>query len=267
MRVVRTVAEVRDGLADARARGERIGLVPTMGALHDGHRALLRAAREASDIVVMSLFVNPTQFDDPGDLGRYPRHEAADAAIAEAEGADLVFAPSADEIYPEGFATTVDPGPLGGILEGAARPGHFRGVATICTKLFAIVAPNAAWFGQKDAQQVAVVRRVVRDLDLPLVIHAVPTVRDADGLARSSRNVFLSADERRDATVLPRALRAGAEAARAGTDPVAVARAVLGETPAVTVDYVEVAAFDVPTLVAAIRIGRIRLIDNVRLES
>ena len=267
MRIVRTVAEVRDALEGARERGERIGLVPTMGALHDGHRALLRAAREASDVVVMSLFVNPTQFDDPGDLGRYPRDEAADAAIAEAEGADLVFAPSADELYPEGFATTVDPGPLGGILEGAARPGHFRGVATICTKLFAIVAPHAAWFGQKDAQQVAIVRRVVDDLDLPLVIHAVPTVRDVDGLARSSRNVFLSPDERRDAAVLPRALRAGAEAARAGADPVAAVRAVLAETPAVSVDYVAVAAFDVPTLVAAIRIGRIRLIDNVRLES
>ena len=267
MRIVRTVADVRAALEGARERGERIGLVPTMGALHDGHRALLRAARTASDLVVMSLFVNPTQFDDPADLGRYPRDEATDAAIAAAEGADVVFAPGADELYPEGFATTVDPGPLGGILEGAARPGHFRGVATICTKLFTIVAPDAAWFGQKDAQQVAVVRRVVADLDLPVVIHAVPTVREADGLARSSRNVFLAPDERQDAAVLPRALRVGAEAARTGADPVGAVRAILADAPAVTIDYVAVAAFDVPTLVAAVRIGRIRLIDNVRLES
>ena len=267
MKIVRTVTDVRSALEGVRARGDRIGLVPTMGALHDGHRALLRAARDASDVVVMSLFVNPMQFDDPGDLGRYPRDEAADAAIAEAEGADLVFAPSAEELYPDGFATTVDPGPLGGLLEGAARPGHFRGVATICTKLFAIVAPHAAWFGQKDAQQVAVVRRVVDDLDLPLVIHAVPTVRDADGLARSSRNIFLSPDERRDAALLPRALRAGADAARADADPVAAVRAVLAGSPELTVEYVAVAAFDVPTLVAAVRIGRVRLIDNVRLDS
>jgi pantoate--beta-alanine ligase len=265
MRTVRTVAEVRVALSGAHERRERIGLVPTMGALHGGHRALLRAARGASDVVVMSLFVNPTQFDDAADLGRYPRDEATDAAVAAAEGVDLLFAPTADELYPEGFATTVDPGPLGQLLEGAARPGHFRGVATICTKLFAIVSPGGAWFGQKDAQQVAVVRRVVRDLDLAVIIHAVPTVREGDGLARSSRNVFLDPEERRAAATLPRALRAGAEAASGGADPVTATLAVLATSPELVVDYVDVAGFDVPTLVAAVRIGGVRLIDNVRL--
>ncbi|HEX2766148.1 MAG TPA: pantoate--beta-alanine ligase [Candidatus Limnocylindria bacterium] len=265
MRIVRTIAEVRETLAPARAEGRRIGLVPTMGAFHEGHLALIRAARSASDVLVVSLFVNPTQFDEASDLQRYPRDEAADAALAEREGVDLLFAPSPDELYPRGFDTWVEPGGLATVLEGAARPGHFRGVATVCTKLFAIVAPHAAWFGQKDAQQVAVIRRVVRDLDLPLEIVAVPTVRDADGLALSSRNRFLSSDERRAALVLPRALEAGAAAHAAGRDAVEAAREVLASEPTVTVDYVAVAEFDVPTLVAAVRIGATRLIDNVRL--
>jgi pantoate--beta-alanine ligase len=176
-----------------------------------------------------------------------------------------VFAPAAGELYPPGFDTWVDPGELGHILEGAARPGHFRGVATVCTKLFTIVAPDAAWFGQKDAQQVAVVRRVVADLDLPLAIVGVPTVREPDGLAMSSRNRFLSTSERASALALPRALAAGLEAARSGADPAAAAASVLREEPGLTVDYVAVADFDVPTLVAAIRVGATRLIDNARL--
>jgi pantoate--beta-alanine ligase len=265
MRTTRTVADVREVLAGARRRGERIGLVPTMGAFHDGHRALMRAARRDADIVVVSLFVNPAQFDEAADLARYPRDEAADLRDAETEGVDVVFAPAAGELYPPGFDTWVDPGELGDILEGAARPGHFRGVATVCTKLFTIVAPDAAWFGQKDAQQVAVVRRVVADLDLPLAIVSVPTVREPDGLAMSSRNRFLSTSERASALALPRALAAGLEAARSGADPAAAAASVLREEPGLTVDYVAVADFDVPTLVAAIRVGATRLIDNARL--
>ena len=264
MRIMRRVAEVRDALREPRRRGERIGLVPTMGAFHEGHLALIRAARRGSDVVVVSLFVNPTQFNDPADLARYPRDEGRDLAAAEAEGVDLVFAPSAGELYPDGFDTTVDPGELGSVLEGAARPGHFRGVATVCTKLFSIVEPNAAWFGQKDAQQVAVVRRVVADLNLPLEIVAIPTVRDADGLALSSRNRFLSAGERAVALALPRALEAGLRAHRSGTDAVAAARAQLG---GLEVDYVAVADFGAPTLVAAIRVGGTRLIDNVVVEA
>ena len=265
MNVVRTVDAVRETLEPARRRADRIALVPTMGALHAGHLALLRAARERSELVVMSLFVNPSQFDAADDLARYPRDEEADVAAAEAAGVDVVFAPAVAELYPPGFDTWVDPGELAEVLEGAARPGHFRGVATVCTKLFVIVAPTAAYFGQKDAQQLAVVRRVVRDLHLALEIVAVPTVRDPDGLALSSRNGFLSPDERASALALPHALEAGAAARRAGTDPVDAARAVLEGEPALRIEYVAVADFDVPTLVAAVRVGDTRLIDNVRL--
>jgi pantoate--beta-alanine ligase len=262
VKTVRTVADVREALREPRRRGERIGLVPTMGAFHAGHLALLEAARGASDLVVVSLFVNPSQFNAADDLARYPRDEEADARAAAEAGVDLLFVPPASEMYPDGFDTWVDPGVLGTILEGAARPGHFRGVATVCTKLFAIVEPAAAWFGQKDAQQVAVIRRVVADLDLPLEIRVLPTVRDADGLALSSRNVFLSPAERASALALPRALGAGVGA----EDPAAAARAILDAEPGLTVEYVAVADFDVPTLVAAVRVGSTRLIDNARLQ-
>jgi pantoate--beta-alanine ligase len=265
VRIVRTVSEVRDALREPRARGERIGLVPTMGAFHAGHVALMRAARSASDVVVVSLFVNPTQFDAADDLARYPRDEEADARVAEAEGVDALFAPAASELYPDGFDTWVEPGELASVLEGAARPGHFRGVATVCAKLFGIVGPDAAWFGQKDAQQVAVVRRMVADLDLPLEIRAVPTVRDPDGLALSSRNVFLSDAERTAALALPRALEAGLAAHRSGRDPAAAARKILHAEPALQVDYLAVADFDGPTLAGAALVGSTRLIDNVRL--
>jgi len=267
MRTVRTVAEMRAALEEPWHRDERIGLVPTMGALHAGHVALLRAARRASEVVVMSLFVNPSQFDAADDLARYPRTEPEDLAVAESEGVDLVFAPTADELYPAGFDTWVEPGTLATILEGAARPGHFRGVATVCTKLFSIVRPTVAYFGQKDAQQVEVVRRVVADLDLDLTIDAVPTVRDPDGLALSSRNRFLSTADRASALALPRALEAGLSAHTTGGDPVAAARAVLDAERGLSVDYVAVADFDGPTLVSAVRIGGTRLIDNVRLRS
>lgn len=266
MRIERTVAEIREALREPRARGERIGLVPTMGAFHEGHLALIRAARATCDIVVVSLFVNPTQFNAPDDLARYPRNEAADARSAEAEGADVLFAPDADELYPDGFDTRVEPGELGRVLEGEVRPGHFRGVATICTKLFAVVQPNAAFFGRKDAQQVAVVKRLVADLNLPVEIVALPTVRDADGLALSSRNAFLSADERTRALALPRALDAGLAAHRSGADAVAAAREILDAESRLQVEYVAVADFDGPTLAAAVRVGATRLIDNVRLD-
>ena len=266
MRTVRTIAEVREALREPRARGERIGLVPTMGAFHAGHLALIRAAREACDVVVVSLFVNPTQFNAADDLARYPRDEGADARGAEAEGTDLLFAPSADELYPDGFDTWVEPGELARVLEGKMRPGHFRGVATVCTKLFSIVGPHVAFFGRKDAQQVAVIKRLVADLDLPLEIVALPTVRDPDGLALSSRNVFLAPDERAAALALPRALETGLRAHRSGRDAVTAARAVVEAEPGLSVDYVAIADLDGPTLAAAVRVGGTRLIDNVRLD-
>ncbi|HUH16740.1 MAG TPA: pantoate--beta-alanine ligase [Methylomirabilota bacterium] len=266
MKVVRTVREMRDALREPRGRGQRIGLVPTMGAFHAGHVALMRAAREASDVVVVSLFVNPAQFNAAEDLDRYPRDEAQDARTAEEAGVDVLFAPTVEELYPVGFDTWVEPGELGAVLEGAARPGHFRGVATVCTKLFSIVQPQAAWFGQKDAQQVAVIRRVVADLDLPLEIVALGTVRDADGLALSSRNMFLSPSERKVALALPRALDAGLAAHRSGGDAVAAARSLLDGERGLTVDYVALADFDGPVLCAAVRVGATRLIDNVVLD-
>ena len=267
MRTIRSIAELREALREPRARGERIGLVPTMGAFHAGHLSLIAAARETCDVVVVSLFVNPAQFNAAEDLDRYPRDEAADARAAEGAGVDLLFAPSADELYPAGFDTWVEPGELARVLEGAMRPGHFRGVATVCTKLFSIVQPDVAFFGRKDAQQVAVIRRLVGDLNLPLEIVALPTVRDEDGLALSSRNRFLAAGERSAALALPRALEAGVNAHRQGRDPVREARTVLDEERGVTVEYVAVADFDGPTLVAAIRVGSTRLIDNVALEA
>jgi pantoate--beta-alanine ligase len=267
VRVVRTVAEVRAVLADERRAGRRIGLVPTMGAFHDGHVALMEAACRSCDVVVVSLFVNPAQFGPAEDLERYPRDEARDAQLAADAGVDVLFAPPETEVYPPGFDTWVEPGGIAEGLEGAERPGHFRGVATICTKLFTIVQPDVAFFGRKDAQQVAVVRQVVRDLDMPVEIVSHPTVRDADGLALSSRNRFLSPEQRSVARALPRALEAGAAAHRSGGDPVSEARAVLAGAPGLTVDYVAVADFDGPTLAAAVRIGSTRLIDNVPLDA
>jgi pantoate--beta-alanine ligase len=256
MRTIRTVAELHGALA-----GD-VGLVPTMGALHPGHLALVEAARAESELVVASLFVNPTQFGDAGDLAAYPRDEERDAGIAAEAGVDILFAPGPDEMYPEGYATWVDVDAGGG--EAVARPGHFRGVATVCLKLFTIVRPARAYFGQKDAQQVAVVQRLVRDLNLELQVRVVPTVRDADGLAWSSRNVRLTPEEREQALALPRALHAGAEAFGAGSDPVAAARAALdGLTP----DYVELVDLDAATvLAAAVHIGSTRLIDNVLVK-
>jgi pantoate--beta-alanine ligase len=252
--VSRSVAELRAALAER--RDGRIGLVPTMGALHGGHEALLGTARRACDTVVMSLFVNPAQFGDPADLNGYPRDEQRDIEVARAAGADVVFAPSAAELYPPGYQTWVEVTELGAILEGEHRPGHFRGVATVCLKLFTIVRPDVAYFGQKDAQQVEVLRRMIADLHLELELAVVPTVRDGDGLALSSRNARLSAGERARALALPRAL--------ATHDP-ETARTIL-EDAGLDVDYVAVAPFDPPVLAAAVRAGETRLIDNSPLE-
>jgi len=267
VKVVRTIADLRAALDPGPGRAPSIGLVPTMGALHAGHLSLIEAARAGSEQVVVSLFVNPAQFGRGEDLDKYPRDEASDIATAEAAGVDVLFAPDARAIYPEGFDTWVDPGKVGTFLEGSARPGHFRGVATICTKLFLLVKPQRAYFGRKDAQQVAVVKQLVRDLDLPVEIVACPTVRDPDGLALSSRNVFLSPEERAAALALPRALQAGLAAHRAGGDAVRAAREVLDAEPGVRVDYVAEADLDGPTLAAAVVVGSTRLIDNVALDA
>jgi len=252
--VARTIADARAALGER--RDGRIGLVPTMGALHAGHRALLDGARVSCDTVVMSLFVNPAQFGHPADLNGYPRDEARDLRIAEDAGVDIVFAPTAAELYPPGYQTWVDVSELGAVLEGEHRPGHFRAVATVCLQLFSIVRPDVVFFGQKDAQQVEVLRRMITDLHLELELVVVPTVRDVDGLALSSRNVRLSAGERARALALPRAL---------ATRDAATARAIL-DAAGLEIEYVAVAPFTPPTLAAAVRVGSTRLIDNVPIE-
>ncbi|MGD0273969.1 MAG: pantoate--beta-alanine ligase [Gaiellaceae bacterium] len=264
MKVVRTIGELRSALEPL--RGGRIGLVPTMGAFHEGHLTLLRKAREECTTVVCSLFVNPTQFGQGEDLERYPRNEARDFELARAEGVDFLFAPAPEVIYPPGFETWVEPERLSLELEGVIRPTHFRGVATICLKLFNIVRPDLAYFGAKDAQQLAVIERLVLDLDLELEIRAVETVRDDDGLALSSRNAHLSPAERKVALALPRALEFGARAGREGGDPVVTARNALVEEPGLKTQYVAVADYAGPRLLAAVKVGRTHLIDNVPLK-
>jgi pantoate--beta-alanine ligase len=255
MKVIGTIAGTRDALESLREGS--IGLVPTMGALHEGHLSLLRAARAECDTVVMSLFVNPAQFRKGSDLQHYPRDEERDLELARDECVDLVFAPSVDEMYPPRFQTWVDVTELGSTLEGQFRPGHFRGVATIVLKLFNVVRPTHAYFGQKDAQQVEVVRQLIRDLAVDVELRVLPVVRDEDGLALSSRNVLLSEDDRKRALALSRALL---------TRDRAEALALLAATDGLKVDYVEVADFDPPTLAGAVRVGSARLIDNVPLE-
>ena len=244
--------------------GSSIGLVPTMGALHAGHMSLVEAARRENDRVVVSVFVNPIQFGPGEDLARYPRSPERDLSMLRAAGVDAIYKPSVADMYPSGASTRVVVHGVADSLEGAARPGHFEGVATVVTKLFTATSADRAYFGQKDAQQVAVVRRLVRDLNLELEVRVLPTVRDADGLALSSRNARLSAEERARALSLPRALADGAAAYRNGGDAVAAARAALnGLTP----EYVDVLHVDGATLLAAAaRVGDTRLIDNVLLE-
>ena len=255
MIVERTIAGIRSRVS---AEGSAsIGLVPTMGALHEGHLSLLRAARAENETVVMSLFVNPAQFGDETDLTDYPRDNERDLGLAEETGVDIVFAPTAGEMYPPGFQTWVDVTELGSILEGRFRPGHFRAVATVVLKLFTIVRPDRAYFGQKDAQQAEVIRRMIHDLALEIELRVLPTVRDADGLALSSRNVLLSAEERERALALPRAL---------ATRDKQAALELLASSNGLEVDYVEVADFDPPVLAGAVRVGTIRLIDSVPLD-
>jgi pantoate--beta-alanine ligase len=255
VKVEKTIAGVRAALAPHRTGS--VALVPTMGALHAGHRSLLDAARAENETVVMSLFVNPAQFGDAADLAGYPGDDERDFAFAEAAGVDVVFAPSADEMYPPGFQTWVEVTELGATLEGEFRPGHFRGVATVVLKLFEITRPDRTYFGQKDAQQAAVIRALIRDLALDVELRVLPIVRDADGLAVSSRNVRLAPDERERALALPRAL---------GTRDRDAALAILEATNGLDVEYVEVADFDPPVLAGAIRVGSTRLIDNVVLD-
>jgi len=279
MRTVRTVAELRAALGDARRGGRSIGLVPTMGALHAGHESLIRRARAEHDVVVVSLFVNPTQFDDGGDLAAYPREEGRDAALAAEAGADLLFAPAAAEVYPPGFSTAVSVGGLSEPLEGAVRgPGHFAGVATVVLKLLNMVQPTCAYFGQKDAQQALLVRRLVRDLDVPVSIEVCPTVREPDGLAMSSRNARLGAEERARAVALHRALGAAESSVSAGErDASSIlrrARAAM-RAHAVEPEYLTLVHADTlapldridgeALLAVAARVGQTRLIDNVAL--
>jgi pantoate--beta-alanine ligase len=281
VRTVRTVSELREALAPERRAGHSIGLVPTMGAFHGGHLSLIRRAREQTDVVVVSLFVNPAQFGPGEDLAAYPRDEARDAELATAEGVDILFAPPAEEVYPDGFSTTVTVSGLTGILEGAPEhrgPEHFAGVTTVVTKLLNMAAPDVAYFGQKDAQQALVIRRLVRDLDMPVRIEVCPTVRDSDGLALSSRNAYLSAAERQRALGLSRALRAAEAAVESGQiDARAVLEAARGELDAhgIEPEYLELrSATDLSpvervngsTLLAvAAHVGRARLIDNTIL--
>jgi pantoate--beta-alanine ligase len=274
------MVRTREALRAALDRADRaVGLVPTMGWLHDGHRALIRRARADSRTVVVSIFVNPRQFGDPRDLDQYPRNEARDVAICEAEGVDLVFAPAISEIYPPGFDTVVSVGALGGVLEGAARPGHFDGVATVVAILFDLVGAERAYFGQKDAQQVLVIRRMAADLAIATEVVACETVREADGLALSSRNVHLSPAERAAAPILRAALLAARDrwdrGERGGNALRATMRDTLAAEPLARVDYVSVADpatlaelehVDGPALASlAVRLGGTRLIDNEAL--
>jgi pantoate--beta-alanine ligase len=278
VRTIRTISELRGRLARAREDGRTVGLVPTMGAFHPGHHSLMRAAREQHDEVVVSLFVNPAQFEDAADLDAYPRSESQDAAEAADLGVDVLFAPPVEEVYPAGFATTVTVGGLGEVLEGAERgPGHFAGVCTVVNKLLNIVGPDVAYFGQKDAQQVAVVKRMVRDLDMTSRIEVLPTVREPDGLALSSRNVRLSPADRARALGLSRALNAAAAVVAAGErDADAIRDAALAEIGDVEAEYLAIVdpltfaplrTVSARTLVAiAAQVGPVRLIDNIVLE-
>jgi pantoate--beta-alanine ligase len=280
MRMVRSVKELRLAVGAARRSGARVGLVPTMGAFHEGHVSLMRRAKAGSGVVVVSLFVNPTQFNETSDLDRYPRDEQRDARVAEDAGVDIVFAPSVNEVYPEGFATTVEVSSLAEPLEGVVRGvQHFRGVATVVTKLLNMAQPDDAYFGQKDAQQALIIRRLVRDLDLPVRIEICPTLREADGLAMSSRNVLLDAASRVRAVALSKALFAIEQGARDGErrshslldrgrailDAEQIEPEYLAIVDANTLTPVETVDREVLVPIAA-RFGAVRLIDNVLIS-
>jgi pantoate--beta-alanine ligase len=282
MEVIETLSATFDATEAARAKGGTVGFVPTMGAFHEGHRSLIRRAKADRDFVVVSIFVNPLQFGDPADLAAYPRNEERDLELARELGVDVVFAPPVEEMYPAGEPeATVDPGPVGERLEGGSRPGHFRGVATVLAKLFHAAGPSAAYFGEKDAQQLAVVRRVVADLSFPIEVVVCPTVREADGLAMSSRNARLSPEQREAAGCLFLALSEAAELARSGERDaarlVAVMAREIGATPPARLDYAvvvdddtfeELRTVDPPArAVVAARFGDVRLIDNLLLPT
>ncbi len=278
MQIIRELEELRNVVRRWHGNNRRIGLVPTMGALHAGHIALVAEAKQRTDRVVASIFVNPTQFAPSEDLSTYPRREAEDAAMLEEAGCDLLWAPGVDVMYPEGFSTTVSVAGISEGLDGAARPGHFDGVATVVAKLFGQVQPDLAIFGEKDFQQLAIIRQMVTDLNMRIGIVGVPTQRDADGLALSSRNAYLTAEERLAATALPRALSEAAASIAAGESidaALAAARTRLAEAGFDPIDYVELCDARTlrPTresagplrLLAAARIGRTRLIDNIEV--
>jgi pantoate--beta-alanine ligase len=278
MRTLRTIREVRAALWSARQSDRRVGLVPTMGAFHEGHLSLMRTARSECDVVVVSLFVNPTQFGPDEDFGRYPRDEGEDARLAVEAGADFLFAPAVEEMYPPGFGASIDPGPVGTVLCGAHRPGHFEGVATVVARLFGICAPDVAYFGLKDYQQVAVVRRIVADLEIPIEIRAIPTVRDPDGLAVSSRNRYLTDAERARAARLYTSLRNAEELYALGErGKAALVRAATAAATEAGLDVEYVDLRDAATLgtytperaavlAAAVHVGGTRLIDNLVLS-
>jgi pantoate--beta-alanine ligase len=273
--ILRDIPVLRARVAGWRAAGDRIGLVPTMGALHEGHLSLVRAARDACARVVVTIFVNPTQFNNPEDLARYPRTEAADAQLLAGAGVDAIFAPSPDVVYPPGFATTVSVSGLTAPLEGAYRPGHFDGVATVVAKLFGMVLPDAAFFGEKDWQQLALIRRLAADLDLAVSVVGCPTMRAADGLALSSRNARLSPEARAAAPALYRAMLAAAAAIRGGEAPeaaLATARQAVLAAGFSAIDYLALAdaatlgpvqAGEPARLLAAVHLDGVRLIDNL----
>lgn len=279
MKTLSTIAETRSAVRAARHQGRRIGLVPTMGALHAGHLSLVRAAKARCDFVVVSIFVNPTQFGPNEDFAKYPRTLEADSAKLQAEGVDLLFAPAVDEMYPPGAVTFVKVDEISDRLDGRSRPGHFRGVATVVSKLFHIVEPDFAFFGQKDAAQLAVIRRMVRDLAFPVEIVSVPVVREPDGLALSSRNVYLSPQERKIATALSRALHEVEASYRQGEHRsdalIERARRILSSEPSIRIDYVEIvnpdslestpAAQNGDLVAIAAFVGSTRLIDNLLL--
>ena len=279
MRKLETIAKMKSVCRGATREGKTLGFVPTMGALHEGHLSLVRTSRVQCDVTAVSIFVNPLQFGPSEDLEKYPRTLQRDAATLEEMGVDFLFAPSVAEMYPPGAQTHVEVGELSGKLDGASRPGHFRGVATVVCKLFEIVRPHRAYFGQKDAAQVAVLRKMVRDLSIDVEMVVCPIVREADGLAMSSRNVYLSPDERRVAPVLSRSLHLAEELYEAGERDAGLMRArisaLIAPEPLASIDYVSVAdaesleeltTVDRPALVSlAVRFGRTRLIDNTTL--
>lgn len=280
MQLLTEIARVRQFVGENRRQGKSIGFVPTMGYLHDGHLELMRQARRQCDVVIISIFVNPLQFGPAEDFSRYPRDLERDLKLAATVPVDAVFYPDASEMYPHGYSTHVDVTGLTGCLCGRSRPGHFRGVATVVTKLFNIVQPDRAYFGQKDAQQVLVIRRLVEDLNLPLEIVTVPTVREADGLAMSSRNVYLNPKERAAAPVIYQSLLAAREAVQQGEKNVArleeLVQRQISSAPGAQIDYCEIRALPNleriqqiggPALLAvAVRFGQTRLIDNIVLE-